>query len=140
MAKRTWVRDPDSGGVKIPDDVKVRTTVRIEQHAEKHFKGKYSRIDVRFRGQFCYIDAYREPGREVYVPKGMSQDEVVERLRNTPTKLCRLRYFGQEKDGWSMGFFKYSDEKYELCMFHSGDFFGTPEEALEISAGVYLEG
>ena len=26
--------------------------------------GKYTRIDVRFRAQFCYIDAYKEP----YVP------------------------------------------------------------------------
>ncbi len=33
-----------------------------------------------------------------------------------------------------------SNEKYERCMFHSGDFWGTPEEAFEIAAGVYLEG
>jgi hypothetical protein len=138
MAKRTWVRDPDAGGVKIPNDVKVRTTTRIERYAEKNFKGRYSRIDVRFRSQFCDIDAYRDPGPQVYVPKGMSRDEVIERQRNTPTHLCRLRYFGQE-GSWSMGFFKYSDEKYELCMFHSGDFWGTPEEAFEIAAGVYLE-
>jgi hypothetical protein len=139
MANRTWVRDPDSGGVKIPDDVKVRTTARIERYAEKHFKGKYSRIDVRFRGVFCYVDAYREPGPQVYVPKGMTRAEVIERQRSTPTHLCRLRYFGKE-DAWSMGFFKYSDEKYELCMFESGDFWGTPEDAFEVAAGVYLEG
>ena len=138
MAKKIWVRDPDSGGVKIPDDVKARTKARICRCAEKHFKGMYSRIDVRFRGVFCYIDAYREPGRQVYVPEGLSRNDVVERLRNTPTKLCRLRYFGKE-DAWSMGFFKYSDEKYELCMCHSGDFWGTPEEAFEIAARVYLE-
>jgi hypothetical protein len=138
MTKKIWVRDPDSGGVKVPDDVKVRTTERIERYAEKHFQGKYSRIDVRFRGQFCYVDAYTEPGQHVFVPAGMSREEVVERLRNTPTKLCRLRYFGQD-DSWSMGFFKYSDEKYELCVFPSGDFWGPPEEAFEIAAGVYLE-
>jgi len=138
MAKRTWVRDPDAGGVKIPDDVKTRTTARLERYAEKHFKGKHTRIDVRFRGVFCYVDAYREPGPDVYVPKGMTRAEVIERLKATPTHLCRLRYFGKE-DAWSMGFFKYSDEKYELCMFHSGDFWGTPEEAFEIAAGVYLE-
>jgi hypothetical protein len=38
-----------------------------------------------------------------------------------------------------LGFFKYSDEKYELCMFESGEFYGTPEEAFEIAARVYLE-
>lgn len=118
--------------------MKVRTTAKIERSAVKHFKGKYSRIDVRFRGQFCYIDAYREPGPQVYVPRGMTRAEVIEQQRKTPTQLCRLRYFGQE-DSWSMGFFKYSDEKYELCRFQSGEFFGTPEEAFEIAAGVYLQ-
>ena len=53
MARKIWVRDPDAGGVKIPDDVKVRTTARLERHAEKHFKGKYSRLSIRFWGQCC---------------------------------------------------------------------------------------
>ncbi len=56
-----WVRDPDSGGVKIPEGVKGRTKERILQHAEDHFAGKYTRLDVRFRGQFCYVDAFTEP-------------------------------------------------------------------------------
>ena len=59
--------------------MKKRTKERIERYAEKHFKGKYSRIDVRFRGVFCYIDAYRDPGPQVYVPKGMTRAEVIER-------------------------------------------------------------
>ncbi len=138
MPQKTWGRDPDADGVKIPDDVKIRTTVKIERYVEKHFKGRYTRIDVRFRGQFCYIDAYQDPGSQVYVPKGMSRAEVIEQLHNTPTHLCRLRYFGEE-DAWGFGFFKYSDEKYETAMFASGDFFGAPEEAFEIAAGVYLE-
>lgn len=138
MPRRMWVSDPNAGGTTIPKDVKERTTARIERYAEKHFKGKYTRLSILFRAQFCYIDAYQEPGPQVYVPKGMSRDEVIDRLRNTPTKLCRLRYFGKE-DAWSMGFFKYSDEQYELCAFGSGEFYGTPEEGFEIAAGVYLE-
>jgi hypothetical protein len=138
MPRGTWVRDPDAGGVKIPDDVKVRTTARIERYAEKHFKGRYLRLGIRFRGQFCYVDAFTDPGPNVFVLPGESKKEKRERLKNTPTKLCRLRYFGKE-DAWSMGFFRYSNEKYELCMFESGDFWGTPEEAFEIAAGVYLE-
>ncbi len=46
--------------------------------------------------------------------------------------LCRMRYFGP--DDWSLAFYTYSNEKYEPCVFHSGDWFGTPEEAFEIGA------
>jgi hypothetical protein len=137
MAKKTPIRNPNSGGVKIPDDVKVRTAVRLERCAERHFKGRYTRLEIKVRGQFCYVDAYREPGPHVYVPKGMSRADVIEQQRTTPIHLFRLRYFGDE-NAWAFGFFKYSDEKYETSMFQSGDFFGTPEEALEIAAGVYL--
>lgn len=43
-----------------------------------------------------------------------SRDEWAERMRTTPTHLCRLRHFGQ--------------------------FVGAPEEAFAIAAGVYLDG
>ena len=117
-----------------------RTRNRILAYAKKHYSGKYTRIDVRFRGQLCYIDAYTEP----YVPPDFdvsvfdeSREEYIERLRNFPTHLCRLRYFGDE-DRWSMAFYTYSQEKYEPCAFNNGSFHGTPEEAFETSA-VYLE-
>jgi hypothetical protein len=94
---------------------------------------------VRFRGQFCYIDAYVEP----YVPKkfdeklfGKTREEHIARLRETPIHLCRLRYSGREDD-WSMAFYIYSHEKYEPCLFHNGSWTGTPEEAFEVAA-VYL--
>lgn len=54
---RTWVYDPHSGGVKIPKSVQERTRQRILAYAEAHYAGTYLRIDVRFRGPFCYIDA-----------------------------------------------------------------------------------
>lgn len=118
--------------------MKKRTKERIERYAEKHFKGKYSRIDVRFRGQFCYVDAFTEPNPRPLLLPGESKREKIERMRNTPTHLCRLRYYGNE-EAWSMGFFRYSNEKYELCAFQSGEFYGPPEDAFEIAAGVYLE-
>src|SRR5256885_744300 len=105
-----WVFDPQSGGVKIPPAVQERTRRRILAYAEKHYKGKYTRIDVRFRGPLCYIDAYQEPdvppGRP---PKvfGETRRQMIERLRDTPTHLCRLRYFGKD-DEWSLAFFTYS--------------------------------
>jgi hypothetical protein len=138
--RKVLVYDPHSGGIKIPEAVRVRTRDRILAYAEKHYLGKYTRIDVRFRGQLCYIDAYTEP----YVPPdfdesafGESREEYRERLRNFPLHLCRLRYFGDE-DSWSMAFYTYSNEKYEPCVFGNGSFHGTPEEAFETSA-VYLQ-
>jgi hypothetical protein len=34
---------------------------RIRRYAETHFAGRYTRLDIRFRRQFCYVDAYTEP-------------------------------------------------------------------------------
>ncbi len=135
-----WVRDPDSGGVKIPKLVQARIKQRILKYAEAHYSGKYTRLDIRFRSQFCYIDAYKEPYIAPDFPPANfpeSREDYIERLRNTPIHLCRLRYFGDE-EGWSFAFYTYSNEKYELCMFDNGSFYGTPEEAFESSA-LYLQ-
>ncbi len=43
-----------------------------------------------------------------------SREERVEFLCNIPTHLCRLRYFGDNR--WSLGFYTYSHNKYELCV------------------------
>jgi len=134
------VRDPDAGGVKIPEAVRRRTEERIRRYAEQHFAEKYIRLEFRFRGQFCYIDAYTEPVDSPGWPPPdwpESREEYLERLRNRPTHLCRLRYFGDE-ERWGFAFYTYSNEKYELAMFPSGDFYGTPEEAFDTAAGVYL--
>ena len=108
--KRQWVYSPHSGGRKIPDLVQEKIRDRILAYAQKHYSGKFNRIDVRFRGAFCYIDAYVEPD----VPKrfneklfGETREEHINRLRNTPIHLCRIRYFGRE-DSWSMAFYTYS--------------------------------
>ena len=139
MSRKQWVFDPDSGGVKIPESIKRNIEKRIEVIAEERFQGKYTRLAIRFRGQFCYIDAFRDP----QVPAGWppedwpeTREEFIERLRNTPTHLCRLRYFGDDR--WGFAFFTYSNEKYELSVFPNGEFFGTPEDAFLASA-VYLQ-
>src|SRR5438067_1545742 len=140
MPQRQWVFDPDSGGVKITDPVKRRTEARIRRVAEVEFAGRYTRLDIRFRGQFCYIDAYTEPAPpgENWPPPDWpeTREEYLERLRNTPTHLCRLRYFGNE-ERWGFAFYTYSNERYELSVFPSGEFFGSPEEAFR-AAGVFL--
>lgn len=135
-----WVRNPDAGGVKINDAVQYRTKKRILTHAEQFFRDKYNRLEIRFRGQFCYVDAIIEPT----VPQDWpppdwreSREAYIARLRNTPTHLFRLRYFGDE-NGWAFAFYAYSSEGYELSVLPTGDFFGTPEEAFDAAAACYL--
>jgi hypothetical protein len=115
-----WVYNPHVGGVTVPLPVRQRTERRIRRHAETHYGGKFQRLDVRFRGALCYIDAF------------------VDERPDVPLHLCRLRYFRND-DAWSMAFYTYSHEKYEPCMFHNGTFLGTPEEAFDIAA-IYLDG
>lgn len=135
-----WVKHPHRGGSKIPKAVQEATRRRILAYAQKRYAGKFARLDIRFRGPFCYIDAYREPdlppGRP---PKVFNETraQMRERLRNTPLHLCRLRYFAYESK-WSVAFFAYSNEKYSPCTFESGSFYGTPEEGFEVGA-VYLQ-
>jgi len=53
--------------------------------------------------------------------------------------LCRLRHFSADR--WTLGFYKYSDEKYELCFVDAaGGFECTPEQGFEVAAHVYLGG
>lgn len=143
MPRGGWVFDPDSGGVKITDPVKRRTEARIRQVAETEFAGRYTRLDIRFRGQFCYIDAYTEPEPPSadWPPPDWpeTREQYLERQRNTPTHLCRLRYFGAD-DRWGFGFYAYSSNRYELSMLPSGEFLGTAEEAFRVAAGLYLTG
>ena len=40
---------------------KLATKARLLAHAEKHYAGRYARLDARFKGALCYIDAYTEP-------------------------------------------------------------------------------
>ena len=95
----------------------------------------------RFRGQFCYIDAFTEPESPGpnWPPADWpeTREEYVERLRATPTHVYRLRYFGDE-ERWGFAFYTYSGERYELSVFPSGEFFGPPEEAFRVAAEVYL--
>ncbi len=132
---RMWVYNPHTGGRKIPPAVQEHTKHRILDYAAKNYPGKFTRIDVRFRGALCYIDAYTEPGMAdgSDPPTGETRAEWIERLRNTPIHLCRIRYFG-DQDRWSFAFYTYAHEKYEPSFLLSGDDHGTPEEAFQTSA------
>lgn len=130
-----WVYNPHTGGKRIPPAIQERTRQRILEYAQKHHAGKFIRIDVRFRGALCYIDAYTEPDvpPAMKPPKGETRKEWLDRLRNTPIHLCRIRYFGDE-DRWSFAWYTYTREKYEPSLLITGNYQGTPEEAFETSA------
>ncbi|OWK43746.1 hypothetical protein [Fimbriiglobus ruber] len=130
-----WVFDPHSGGVKIPDTVRKRTAERIERYAAQHYAGKYTRLDIRFRGVLCYIDAYTEPedpSPDFLKVTGETKEEFLARVRSFAFHLCRLRHFTEDR--WSLAFYTYSNERYEPCVFENGTFFGTPEEGFEVGA------
>jgi len=141
MPSKQWVFDPNSGGVKIKQPVKNRTEKRIRAYAETNLAGRYTQLNIRFRSQFCYVDAYTEPeppGPDWPPPNWPeSREQFLERLRNTPFHLFRLRYFGDE-ESWGLAFYSYAQEKYELSVFPNGEFFGTPEVALQTAADFHL--
>jgi hypothetical protein len=137
--RKIWTLSPHSGGSRIPATAQVQTRQRILAHAETHYAGSFTRIDVRFRGAFCYIDAYREPDpptQGMLRMRGETETEYFKRMRTTPIHLCRLRYFAGHQR-WSAAFYTYSHERYEPTVFPGGEVFGTPEEGFDVGA-VYL--
>lgn len=134
---KTWTLDPHSGGRPIPPSVKRATIERLQKHAVSKYKGLYSRLEIRFRGPLCYVDAFkepREPDKELLRISGETREQYLERMRHSPIHLGRLRYFGQDR--WSYAFYTYSNERYEPTTI-GADWFGTPEEAFDIGA-MYL--
>jgi len=53
--RKMWVFSPDSGGKKIPDPVKHDVEQHINSIAEQHFKGKYTRLDIRLRNTSLHL-------------------------------------------------------------------------------------
>jgi hypothetical protein len=136
----TWQQDPDSGGVKITDSVKSQIKNRIIKYAEINLAGRYTKLDIRFRDKFCYVDAYTEPEelvKEWPADFPETREAHIERMRNTPIHLCRLRYYGND-DEWGLAFYSYAHNGYETSVFPNGEFFGTPELAVETAAGFHL--
>jgi hypothetical protein len=139
MAHKVWMYAPDAGGVKIPERTKEDVRRRLEAFAAERYAGRYVRLAIRFHGQFCYVDAFTEPDLVGPPSGGETREEKLERLRNTPTHLCRLRHFSADR--WTFGFYKYSDERYELCFVdEAGGFECTPEQGFAVAADVYLRG
>ncbi len=138
--RKVWAYNPHTGGTKIPPALQEEVRARVLKYANKHYRGKFTRIDVRFKGALCYIDAYREPSepsRALLKLRHETRKEYLEFQRNLPTHLCRLRYLGPFRNVWSLAFYTSSHDRYEPCMFHNGKFEGTPEQGFDVGA-MYL--
>jgi hypothetical protein len=134
------MHNPHAGGTSIPTVIREETERRIRAYAEKRYAGTFTRLDILFRGALCYIDAYVEPpmpSRRLLRVLHETRQKYLDRVREVPLHLCRLRYFGGRKI-WSMAFYTYSNERYEPCTFPNGTWYGTPEEAFEVGAA-YLQ-
>jgi hypothetical protein len=132
---KRWIFSPHLGGKTIPLAAQERIKKRVFDHASRRDDRSFDRLEVSFRGKFCYIDVFQEPvnpTEAVLTLLGETKEHYLERLGSTPTHLCRLRYFSEDK--WSLALYLYSHERYEPNVFATGEFFGTPEEALDLCA------
>ena len=111
-----------AGGRAIPENTRLTLRARLQRHARDASGRRCSLVEIRFRGQFAYVDA-RPAGDDL-------PDEV-------PLHLCRLGYLGNPEH-WEFAFYKYSDDTYERSFLPSGSFVGSPEEAFDCAALAYL--
>lgn len=116
MNMKVWCISPQSGGTKIPLSLQKTITDQANAYATTQGWSKQFRLVLRYRNQFCYLDAAEE-GKE-------------------PFPIGRLRYFSG-RGHWSLAFYTYSHERYEPCVFDNGEWFGTIEQAIAVCA-VYL--
>ena len=110
-----WTINPQTGGTKIPPHVQERIVAQVEAYAAKQPWSSRFKLILRFKHQFCYLDASEEG--------------------ETPFPIGRLRYF--DEDRFSLAFYTYSNERYQPCIFNNGRWFGSVENAIDICA-IYL--
>lgn len=137
VVQRKWHFNPHSGGRPVPGTVRQTMRTAILDHAEEHFAGRYREIDVRFRAQFCYVDAYLEPveGPTNGNPARLATS-APEPVRDDAMALCRLRFF--DRDRWSFALYSYAQERYDPAVFGDGEFFGLAVDGFDLAANLYL--
>jgi hypothetical protein len=137
-----YLYDAHRGGAMISEAIGRRTEERLREFAHARFPGRFRDIGVWFRGSFCYVDLYRDPGPD---PDGWSlansdetREQYRDRLAATPVHLLRLRYFGNP-DRWSFALYDYASEDFEPATFPSGEAAGRPEDAVEFVMRLHLD-
>ena len=112
-SKKVWGFDPAVSSTKVPTELHETINNKLIEHINKI--APHIKLSIRFRSKFCYIDS-------------------VEDGQNMP--LCRLSYHGNI-EAWSLSFYTYSNDKYQECIFTSGNLHGSLEDALE-SCSIYF--
>lgn len=102
----------DPMSATIDQTTRTAVTQRITAHVRRGWPHLDTPI-VRFRGQFCYVDAALPGHRQ-------------------PTPIMRLRYQGAI-DRWNIGIWLASDERYTESELPAsfGPRTGTPEEGID---------
>jgi hypothetical protein len=99
-----------------PPSTKSSLTSRLTDRARQRWP-QLATVQVRFRAGFAYIDGDLGDG--------------------DPLPLCRLRY-GGSASRWGFAIYRASHDDYQDSILPSGQFAGTPEEALDCACGLYL--
>lgn len=97
------------------DAVKTALKRRLEVHRAGRWP-QLTRLDVRLRGEYAYIDAVED---------------------DDTWPLCRLRFTGSP-ERWGFAIHLASRAGYEPSVLPSGQHVGTPEEAVDCACGLYL--
>jgi len=111
-----WYYNPHTGGHKISPSDQEKALSDAKAFEEKASWYPKYHLQLRFKGQFCYIDAIEGS--------------------DSPMPLCRLRYLQDQK--WSMAYFTYSNDKYTPCMIN-GNHTGTLAAAIAVCEGYLLD-
>ena len=102
---------------RYPDSTKSSLEQRLSTRARQRWP-QLADVRVRHHGHLSYVDAV--------LPDA------------TIVKLCRLRYLNSAHD-WGFAIYRASHQDYEDSILHTGAFAGTPEDALDCAAGLYLD-
>lgn len=100
----------------MPTTAKTTLQRRIAAHHTQHWP-QLTSLEVRWRGSYAYIDAVTGDG-DVW-------------------QLCRLQWHGHS-DHWKFAIYLASHDGYEPNILPSGRPTGTPEEAIDCAALLYL--
>jgi hypothetical protein len=99
-----------------PESTKSSLQQRLTAHAKQRWP-QIRQLHIRHRAGFAYVDAELADG--------------------TVEKLVRLRYAGSANT-WGFAIYLYSKDGYEDSFLPNGHSAGTPEQALDCGAGLYL--
>ena len=100
-----------------PASTKASLQQRLSAHARQHW-AHVAAVRIRFRSNFVYVDAE--------LPEGDMMP------------LMRLRY-GGSANRWGLALYLASQNRYRDQILPTGFTAGTPDEALDCAAGLYLD-